>query len=83
MVGRESKHGTNMSVQGRTLKVLVAQARFNSQIITALGILAKNSAMGGDKDRFIEALQAAADQSSAFVDALNAAVDGMVGDADA
>lgn len=66
------------SFESRTLKALIAQARLNSDLINALGELGKNARME-DFAPFIKALQGAAEQSTEFVKALDAAVDTLGG----
>ena len=58
-------------------KVLVAQARLNSHIISVLGTLAKHSNPGSDRDELIEALRSVMNSNQESLDLLKAAVNSV------
>lgn len=66
-----------VSVNGRTLKAIVVQARLNAQLINVLGILAKNNNLGKDAEDFMSAFKAIIDHNNELVAAIDAAVDAL------
>ena len=66
-----------MSNVAPILKALTKQARVNSQLISAMGVLAKSTNLGPEFDKFFEALLAAHDNNKEFIELLGTEVDKM------
>jgi len=64
-----------MSTESQILKMLIHQARVNSHIIGALGVLAKNGKLGDDTQKFIESVDGVVSNNSEFIETLRVLID--------